>query len=484
MDVKAMFPLFSQSSGLLVIGLYALFVFVLTAWYAKGYNKDKESFLVANRKVGFWQGSMGVGASWIWAPGLFVAAQQGYNNGIAGVFWFSLGNFFTLMLFSWGAVKIREKYGEGFTLSQFFRTKYGKLIQFFVFLQTALYVFQAMTINLFAGGKSVTLLTGLSPLVVSSLLVAIAFVYSWRGGQKATMITDVVKIAVIWVGMIIIAFAVFGTTGFDPVLAGIGGKTGQGTTLFDNPFAWGLFLGFGVPTVIGHLASTWTDNVMYQNALSIEKDKVRKAFIVAPLYWTILPVVGGMLGMLAAGLSYDVKGPDTGFINLIVMANVVGPWLALMYLIVAFAGIVSILDTQLTSGANLGGNDVHDSINGNDPVQWGRYAMIVVALGGITLANIPGLDLNQIFVFGKSLSLAFAIPIVMALLGNDLLTRNGFIAGGAVGVLIGLPYFVYGQFFGGGPVVIAQAVLIQTLGSGAAAYAVSKLWPNKDKAIA
>jgi len=205
---------------------------------------------------------------------------------------------------------------------------------------------------------------------------------------------------------------------------------------------------------------------------------------VAPLYWTILPVVGGMLGMLAAGLSYDVKGPDTGFINLIVMANVVGPWLALMYLIVAFAGIVSILDTQLTSGANLGGNDVHDSINGNDPVQWGRYAMIVVALGGIALANIPGIDLNQIFVFGKSLSLAFAIPIVMALLGNDLLTRNGFIAGGAVGVLIGLPYFVYGQFFGGGPVVIAQAVLIQTLGSGAAAYAVSKLWPNKDKAIA
>lgn len=483
MDVKAMFPLFSQSTGLLLIGLYALVVFTLTAWYAKGYNKDKESFLVANRKVGLLQGSMGVGASWIWAPGLFVAAQQGFNNGIAGVFWFSLGNFFSLILFSYGAMKIREKYGEGFTLSQWFRTKYGRFVQFMVLLQTMLYVFQAMTINLFAGGKSVTLLTGLSPLVVSILLTVIALIYSWRGGQKATIVTDMVKIVVIWLGVTTVAVAVFGTTGFEPVLAGIGGTSGQGTSLFDNPFVWGLFLGFGIPTVLGHLASSWTDNAMYQNAFSIQKDKVRKAFLIAPLYWTILPVVGGAIGMLAAGLGYQLEKPDTGFVNLIVMANVVGPWLALLYLVVAFAGIVSILDTQMTSGANLGGNDVHDAAGGKDPVQWGRYAMIVVALGGITLANIPGLDLQQIFVFGKSLSLAFAIPIVMALLGNDLLTRKGFIAGGAVGVLIGMPYFVYGQFFGGGNAVIATAVLIQTVGSGVVAYAVSKLWPEA-KAVA
>ena len=474
-----MFPLFTQTQGLLIIGLYALVVFALTAWYAKGYSKDKESFLVANRRVGLLQGSMGIGASWIWAPGLFVAAQQGFNNGLAGVFWFSLGNFFSLILFSWGAVKIREKYGDGFTLSQWFRTKYGRFIQFLVFLQTMLYVFQAMTINLFAGGKSVTLLTGLSPLIVSILLTAIALVYSWRGGQKATMVTDMVKIVVIWLGVTTVAVAVFGTTGFDPVIAGIGGTTGQGADLFGNPFLWNLFLGFGIPTVLGHLASTWSDNAMYQTAFSVQKDKVRKSFLIAPLYWTILPVVGGMIGMLAAGLGYQLDKPDTGFVNLIVMANVVGPWLALLYLVVAFAGIISIVDTQITSGANLGGNDVHDTVGGKNPVQWGRYAMIVVALGGITLANIPGLDLQQIFVFGKSLTLAFAIPIVMALLGNDFLTRAGFIAGGAVGVLVGMPYFIYGQFFGGGPEVMAQAVLIQTVGSGAAAYAVSKLRPNK-----
>ena len=480
MDVKSMFPLFSQGTGLLLIGLYAIFVFGLTTWLAKGFDKTKEAFLVANRKVGLLQGSMGIGASWIWAPGLFVAAQQGYNNGIAGVFWFSLGNFFSLILFSWGAEKIREKYGEGFTLSQWFRTKYGRLVQLCVVVQTALYALQGITMNLFAGSKSVAFLTGLSPLLVSVLLVAIALTYSWRGGQKATLGTDMVKIVVIWIGMLIVGTTVFGTIGFEPVVAGVGGKTGQGVSLFDGPFALGLLMGFGIPTVFGHLASSWSDNSNYQNAFSIEKQNVKKAFLIAPLYWTILPTLGGALGMAAAGLGYKIEGADTGWTNLIVMANVVGWWLPLIYLSVVFAGLVSIIDTQLLSSANIVGNDVHDAAGAANPIQWGRYAMVGLAAIGIALANIPGLDLQQIFVFGKSLTLTFFAPIIMGLLGGSLLTRAGFLAGGAVGVLVGLPVFVYGQFFGGGPQVIAIAVGIQIIGSGIVAYLVSNMTRKAD----
>ena len=94
MDVMKMFPIMSQTTGLLLIALYAIGVFALTSFFASGYNKTKEAYLVANRNIGYWQGSMTVGASWIWAGGLFVAAQQAYLNGLTGLFWFSLGNFF------------------------------------------------------------------------------------------------------------------------------------------------------------------------------------------------------------------------------------------------------------------------------------------------------------------------------------------------------------------------------------------------------
>ncbi|CAB5221248.1 PutP Na+/proline symporter [uncultured Caudovirales phage] len=474
MDVN-IFPLFSQSTGLVMIALYAAFVFALTSWFAKGYGVGKEAFLVANRNVGFWQGSMSVGASWIWAPGLFVAAQQGFNNGIAGVFWFSIGNFFALILFSFAIFRLRASYGEGFTLSKWFRSKYGRLVQACVLLQTALYALQGITINLFAGSKSVALLTGLSPLLVGVLLVAVAFLYSFRGGLKATIGTDMVKITAIWIGMAIVAVSVFGTVGFEPALAGIGGKTGNGTSLFGNEFVLGLLFGFGIPTMMGHLASPWSDNAMYQNAFSMKNDYVRGAFVAAPFYWLVLPIVGGLLGMTAAGLHYQVDGPNTSFINLYVMANVVGWGLPLIYLAVVFAGLVSIIDTQLLSSANLAGNDVHDSFYGNDPVKWGKYGMMILAALGVGLANIPGLDLNMIFVFGKTLTLTFFVPIVLALLGGNLLTRNGFLAGGFVGLFIGAPIFVYGQFFGGGPQIMTLGVLVQTLGSGAASYLVSKL---------
>jgi len=59
MDVQHMFPMFSPMTGFAVIAVYALFIFAITSWYSRGYNKDKESFLVANRKIGWLQGSMG-----------------------------------------------------------------------------------------------------------------------------------------------------------------------------------------------------------------------------------------------------------------------------------------------------------------------------------------------------------------------------------------------------------------------------------------
>lgn len=474
MDVMKMFPIFDQSFGLMMIAAYALFVFGLTTLFASGYDKTKEAYLVANRNVGYLQGSMSVGASWIWAPGLFVAAQQAYNNGIAGLFWFSFGNFLALIVFSFAIYRLRNKVSDGFTLSQWFRQRYGPVAQGLIVLTTVLYALQGLTINLFAGSKSVTLLTGLSPLLVSVLLVGIAALYSWRGGLKAGIVTDVTKVIAIWVGVGLTAVILFSKIGFEPALAGIGGKTGEGVTLFGSPFAWGLFFGFGLPTVAGHFASPWNDNSNYQNAYSMKKEVVRKAFITAPFYWLILPIVGGLIGLSAAGLKYAVDGPNSSFINLIVMANEVGWWLPMIYLAVVFAGLVSIIDTQLLSSANIAGNDLADAAKSEDSISWSKVGMIVLAVLGVALANIPGLDLNTIFVFGKTLALTLFVPIVLALMFDDFLNKQGFIAGGAVGFLVGAPVFAYGQLLGGGPQIMALGIAIQIIGSGVVGYLVSR----------
>jgi urea-proton symporter len=485
MDISTMFPVYGSMTGWLMIALYAVFIFAITSWYSKGYNKDKEGFLVANRSVGMWQGSMGAGAAWIQAPGLFVAAQQAYQNGIIGLFYFSLGNFFTLWLFAFGVNYFRNKYPDGFTLSQWMGNSLGKAVQWVILFQITIGMMQSMTFSLFAGSHSVQFLTGLNPFYVCIFLTAIALIYTLRGGIKATFITDQVKIAIIWVGMAIIGITVIGHTGVQPIIDGLGGVSGQGTSFFGSSFAWGVFFGFGIPTVTGHFLGPWTDHAFYENALSQKQGTIIKAFILAPIYWLPLPIVGGALGFIAAGLHYNVTGPNTQFINLIVMAREVGPWLALMYLVVVFSGLVSLVDTILMTSATISSNDFHDTAKANSPMNWARTGMILLAIVGIAMANIPGLDIGSFFLFGKAIGLILAGNYVIAIAARNFITTKGFFAGAAVGAFIGSPIYLYGLFFGGGPVLMAVGTGIQVLGGAAMTCLVSYLTqPKKEMAVA
>jgi len=476
------FPLFDQTAGFALIAFYAVAVFFLTSFFSKGFDSSKESFLVANREIGFFQGTFSAGASWIHAPGLFVAAQQGYNNGWPGVFWFSFGNFFSYIVFAYFINKFRNDNGKIFTLSEYFKGKWGGFISFLVLLQLLLLTLQSLTIDLFAGTQSVALLTGINPMLISALLVGIALTYSLRGGIKASIVTDVIKILMIFVGVAVVGYTVYSTTGVQPIIDGMAGKSGKGTSLWSDSFALGLLFGFGIPTVIGHFASAWTTNEGYQNAFAMKPNVALWAYIAAPFCWLVLQLIGGPLGMIAAGLHIDA-GTKSGFVNLMVMAQVVGPWLVLVFLMTVFAGLISIIDTMLINSANMVGSDFHDYFKGKNPVLWSRVAMIVFAAIGILLANIPGLDLNTIFLFGKTFQLCFFIPVVIGVVAPHFLTKWGFISGAAVGSLVGSPLYVYGLLFGGGPNIQVTGTLIQVFGAGIVCYVVSK-YTAKREAIA
>ena len=108
MDLTKLFPLFDVSTGLITLGVYAVVVWALTWAFASGYAGSKEGFFVARRELNPIQGAMSTGAAWMWAPGMFISAQQAYQNGLVGLFWFCIGNFLSMILFSWIAKNQRE----------------------------------------------------------------------------------------------------------------------------------------------------------------------------------------------------------------------------------------------------------------------------------------------------------------------------------------------------------------------------------------
>src|SRR5260221_13469182 len=137
--------------------------------------RTKDGFLVAGRNVGWLLGGFSIAASWIWAPALFVSIQMAYQKGLAGIFWFTFPNVIALAIFAFLAPTIRRQLPEGYTFPQFIKQRLSseRVHKLFLF-PYIFYQLMAVTVQIYAGGNLLSLLTGISLNVLMPLLLLIA----------------------------------------------------------------------------------------------------------------------------------------------------------------------------------------------------------------------------------------------------------------------------------------------------------------------
>ena len=116
---------FSHMEGLVILALYGAIMIAVSVYILKP-STTKDNYLVADRQVGFWRSGFSVAATWIWAPALFIATQKAYQQGMAGLFWFTVPNIACLVIFAYFAIKLRNMFPRGYTLSQFILKNYSK----------------------------------------------------------------------------------------------------------------------------------------------------------------------------------------------------------------------------------------------------------------------------------------------------------------------------------------------------------------------
>ena len=450
MNVENLFPLFSPSTGAGVLLVYGIFALAMTYWYSRGYNDSKTSFLVARRELNTFQGSLSVAAAWLWAPGLFISAQQAYVNGLVGLFWFCLGNFLTLGAFAYFAKKIRNNAPEGFTFSGYLREKFSGRVQSLFVVEMLLLATCAFAINLLAGSKTVEVLTGINYTLATLLMAGVAILYSFRTGLKATVITEIIKILVVWTGVIILVpWVISNAGGWDVVTAGLGGKTGQGAQIFGTPFAWGIFTGFGAAAFLGHLGGPWGDNSFYQRAFSIKKDSIIPSYVIASFVFIVIPICMGLLGFVAAGSGLEIPGNLVGTTNAIVIGTFLPPIASIMFAFMVFAGLVAILDSQFASVANMTGHDIFNAFKGGTDdqqiINYARWGMVALAIAGVLVANIPGMKLVYLFLFFAVLRASVWLPSMISLLKPHWVTERGMFWGILIPASIGEVLFVAGK---------------------------------------
>ena len=186
-----------RMGGIIFLVIYTVVMIAVTAIFSKRHG-NKDDFYVGNRKMTPVASAMSIAATWIWAPALFTSAEKAYTNGFAGLFWFTVPNILCLLLFIPFARKIRREMPEGVTLSGYIYDRYNsKPARNIYLVQLSALSVLSTAVQLLAGGKIMSMVTGLPFPVMTVILAAIAYSYSRISGIQASIITDDLQMALI-----------------------------------------------------------------------------------------------------------------------------------------------------------------------------------------------------------------------------------------------------------------------------------------------
>ena len=454
---------FTQREGIVLLLGYGIFMFMLATYYLQP-SKTKENYLVADRQVGWLHSGFSVAATWIWAPALFVATLKAYTQGIAGLFWFTVPNIACLLIFTWFAIKVREMCPKGFTLSSFMRDRYSDRVQNLYLIELMGLAVCQFAVQLLAGGAVIAYLTGLDFFIITLVLSVTALSYSFISGVRASILTDYWQMwFILVVVVVVVPWIVSAGGGWQTVLDGIGGISGK----YSNPFNAEVAYSFGIVVTIGLLAGPFGDQSFWQRTFATKKKEIKKAFICSAVVFGIVPIFTGLIGFVAAGLGLEGK-PQ--LINIITAQHLLPTWILVPFAIMLISGLVSTLDSALCSVSSLVGHDISEKKTTftYDDMRWAKIGMVLLAIAGLVIANIPDMKILYLFLFYGTLRASTLIPTVLTIIKGKL-SEQGMFYGICLALFVGAPLMAYGNFGGGLHYKVAGAVFT-VLSSGIVAW--------------
>lgn len=429
--------------GIIVLIIYALIMVGATVIFTKR-EKGSLSFHVGNRNMGTVVSAMSVAATWIWAPALFTSAEKAYTNGFAGLFWFLVPNVLCLIVFIPFAKKIRREMPEGITLSGYMYKKYkSKAVKNTYLVQLTVLTVLSTAVQLLAGGKILSMVTGLPLWVMTVALAVIAFSYSQISGIKASVLTDAIQMIFLLVACaVFVPWALKLNGGISAIQ--ISGASKEYGSIFSEK-GLEVFLSFGLPTAIGLFAGPFGDQCFWQRAFSVKKDRIGKAFGLGAVLFAVVPLSMGVLGFVAAGSGFVPA--DTGNVNFELIQSLFPAWVIVPFMFMLISGLLSTVDSNLCAVASLTTDlQITGKLNNAGKSRLSRVSMVILLLVGILIANIPKLTVTHMFLFYCTFRAATMIPTILTLKGVTL-TGRGVVAGIAAALAVGLPIFAYGTVF-------------------------------------
>ncbi len=436
----------TPTEALTILGLFGLLM-ILLVYFTSLKNETSENFLVANRDVSLFRGSLSIAVSWIWAPAIFICSLQSFTKGIPGIFWFTVPNILCFFVFAPFAVTIRNKFPKGYTFPEFIYKKFNgnkyahiSVLSFFVAYQLF-----SVIINSLAGGTLIHLVSGLEIKISIVMMSVIALTYSIISGLRASILTDMLQMLLILVlSCILIPMCLTKVGGFSAVLSGIGGQSGEFTNVL-NPW---LAFTMGVPMTLTLISGPFVDQMFFQRVFAVKKKDVAKTFVYGGLIFGIVPIVLSILGFIGADLVQRglLSVSDPQLVGPEVIAYLLPKGALFAFCFMAFAGLCSTIDSSFCGISSLISIDyykcyIDTEASDKQLLKISRLAMLVMAVIGTAFA-LFNLKLLWVWMIIGTIASTGIFPVVFSIVSKTV-SPYAITLSVALGLLIGLPVFVY-----------------------------------------
>jgi Na+/proline symporter len=453
----------NSTTGILIFLGYGLFIIALV-WYTKKPNETSDDFLIMNRSMGVFRGSLSMAVSWIWAPAVFICSMQAFNQGLPGIFWFTLPNILTFFVFAPFAIRMRKKFPEGYTISQIFKISYGNSFAHKISLVVTVgYQLGAIIINCVAGATLINLLSGIPYTTGVLLMGGLSLGYSLISGLRASVLTDVAQmLMVVIIALLIVPWSVMEIGGYEQLKDGFAGVTGE----FGNVFDPGIAYSFGIATSIGLISGPVADQMFSQRAFAAKKGSIGKIFVIAGLLFGIVPITLSLLGFVGASgvrnnlfeiIDPQMVGPE-------VIGNLLPSWALGVFAIMAFAGLTSTLDSAFSAIGSISAIDIKPD-NGREETNLNSKVNLKVARTGMSISAILGMgiallqpQLLWVFLIYGALASSLFLPAFLLLFWKKL-TKSGAFWGILSGVIVGTPLSIFANVSGETDLIVLSAIL-------------------------
>lgn len=402
---------------------YVLFLLAISI-YASRRVENEADYLVAGRRLPLFLAWGTLIATWFGAATMFAAAGAARDEGLLGVVLDPFACAATLVLS--GIFFARPLWRmELFTMADFYRRQYGPAAEVVgACIQVPAY-FSWVALQYTALARILELYFEI-PLTAGIVLVAaVTLVYTLVGGMWSVTLTDTVQIVIALVGLVVLLVATLSdprlgdgdpVRGFMTVYAQVATTHPEHLRLVPADMSLAVVLGWLGAWATGLFGNIPGQDLQQRAFAAKSADTAMHACILAGVLYLLFGMIPVTLGLASLVTHPDGSIDPVGFLA--------GEYLSTGMLVVFVVAVVSMVVSTATSAVLAPATILGHNLLARMPVFVGRplvrdrLCVVLVSLGGITLA-MWGKSLMELLDVALSIQLvALFVPVLMGIYGR------------------------------------------------------------------